>query len=315
MRRPEYIAHADWGTDPKKRQVAVAERSGDSEYAVVSIAPATPADRMDGDLRLGLNVADTEGGQLLAGFDFPIGLPREYAARAGIGFFPDFLFTLGHHPWDRFSDVANDPSEIGLHRPYYPARPGGTRQSHLYEALGMTRQQLRRRCEGNDAETLFWTLGGKQVGKAALAGWHYLIPVASARYWPFHGPLADLLDEDHDGVIVTETYPREFYRHFRSRPDGQGSKRKRTDRLRWTANLLGWAAMLEVTWQPEIQRRVEAGFSDGINGEDEFDAVVGLLGMIAVATGAMRSGEPPDDPAVFSVEGWILGRTAEPALF
>ena len=61
-------------------------------------------------------------------------------------------------------------------------------------------------------------------------------------------------------------------------------------------------------WRRDIAQRLQDGFSDDINGEDEFDAVVGLLGMIAVVTGAMESGEPTDDAPVTSVEGWILGR-------
>ena len=112
--------------------------------------------------------------------------------------------------------------------------------------------------------------------------------------------------------MVAETYPREFYQHFRSGPSGRGSKTKQEDRLRWIPALLDWAMALGMTWQPEIAQRVGIGFSDDINGEDELDAVVGLLGMIAVVTGAMESGEPTDDPAIGSVEGWILGRVASP---
>jgi hypothetical protein len=74
--------------------------------------------------------------------------------------------------------------------------------------------------------------------------------------------------------------------------------------------LLDWAITLDITWEPEVAKRVSAGFSGGADGEDEFDAVVGLIGMIAVASGAMQSGEPADDLAVANVEGWILGRTA-----
>jgi hypothetical protein len=130
----------------------------------------------------------------------------------------------------------------------------------------------------------------------------------SVRYWPFHGPLTALLDGDPDTVVVTETYPREFYQHFRSGSGGRGSKTKREDRLRWIPGLFHCADALGVTWGSDILLRVEAGFSDDINGEDEFDAVVGLLGMIGVVSGAIESGEPRDDPAVTSVEGWILGR-------
>jgi hypothetical protein len=265
---------------------------------------------MDGDLRIGMNVHGLGTGQLMAGFDFPIGVPRAYGERAGITFFPDFLPLIGHEPWHRFAEVAERAHEVSIHRPFYPARPGGTLQSHLYDGLGLSRQQIRRRSDGNDAETIFWTLGGKQVGKAALAGWEYLSAVRpeSVRLWPFQGPLTALLDGGPDTVVVTETYPREFYQHFRS--GTSGSKTKQEDRLQWIPSLFRWADGLGVSWGTEVVGRVEAGFSADINGEDEFDAVVGLLGMISVVTGAIESGEPRDDSAVINVEGWILGRRA-----
>jgi hypothetical protein len=108
--------------------------------------------------------------------------------------------------------------------------------------------------------------------------------------------------------VVTETYPREFYQYFRSNLSGRGSKKEQADRLQWIPGLIGWADTLGVSWRADIAQRVQTGFSDDINGEDEFDAVVGLLGMIGVVTGAIESGEPQDDPAVTSVEGWIVGR-------
>jgi hypothetical protein len=251
----------------------------------------------------------------MAGFDFPIGLPREYATAAGISSFPPFLDGVGSPPWEEFCVVARRASEITLQRPFYPAAPGGTRRQHLYLGLGLGRAGLRRRCEGTDAETLFWTLGGKQVGKGALAGWQLL---AQARrrapgiaLWPFDGPLPGLLNGD-GRIVVAETYPREYYRHFR--PAGpqpaRWSKRRRQDRLTWIPGLLQWAESLAVTWDAGILRRAGEGFSDGKNGEDEFDAVVGLLAMIGVVTGAVPSGEPGDDPAVAAAEGWILGRSA-----
>jgi hypothetical protein len=272
---------------------------------------------MNGDLRIGLNVADRGAGQLWAGFGFPIGLPRAYAERAGISFFPDFLPLIGHERWHRFAEVAAAADEIGLHRPFYPARPGGEVQhAHLHEGLGLTLQQIRRRCDGNDSETMFWTLGGKHVGRAALDGWSYLSDVSPERirYWPFHGPLTSLLNGDADIVVATETYLREFYQYFRTSFNGKGSKRKREDRLNWVAHLLRWADVLGVSWEEGIGQRVTAGFSDDLNGEDEFDATVGLLGMISVIAGAMESGEPRDDPDVTSVEGWILGRPADRAV-
>jgi hypothetical protein len=313
---PDLIAHADWGTNPKKCQVAVAQARSDGGYHVVSLEPPDAMALLRGDLRGGLTSGHATEGLLLAGFDFPIGLPRAYAEQVGVTFFPDFLPEIGHGQWERFADVAATAEEVGPYRPFYPARPGGTMRAHLYDGLGLVREQLRRRCDGKDAETTFWTLGGKQVGKAALAGWHYLAaaPIENVRYWPFYGPLETIFGEDPAGIVVAETYPREFYQYFRRGAEGHGSKRKQDDRLRWVPNLLDWAMKLDMTWQPDVVRRVGAGFADRASGEDEFDAVVGLLGMVAVVTGAMKSGEPTDDPAVTDVEGWILGRTANELL-
>jgi hypothetical protein len=85
---------------------------------------------------------------------------------------------------------------------------------------------------------------------------------------------------------------------------------RRSDRLAWVPGILGWAESLGVTWHASVRRRVEDGLSPGPDGEDEFDAVIGLLGVIAVVTGALDTGEPRDDPAITATEGWILGRPA-----
>jgi len=318
---PLWVAHADWGVAPGKRQVAVAE--GGPPFHVRALGPADPAAVAAGDLPRALHAPGPHESRLLAGFDFPVGLPRAYAAAVGATFFPDLLAELGHGPWARFSDVAQTAGEISLHRPFYPMRPGGTTRAQLSDALGIDPRALRRRCEGRDAEVLFWTLGGKQVGKAALSGWRLLAAAADGtagggpvRLWPFHGPLRTLLGEPASSAVVVETYPREFYRYVRPDP-GPGaarrapwSKRRRSDRLEWMPRLLDWAERLGVSWESDVHRRVEQGCAEGAHGEDEFDAVVGLLGMIAVVTGAVASGEPDDDAEVATVEGWILGRRA-----
>lgn len=162
---------------------------------------------------------------------------------------------------------------------------------------------------------MFWTLGGKQVGKAALSGWKCLsaTPAGSRHLWPFEGTLEALLDGS-EGVVVVETYPREFYRHVKPAVSGGApwSKRRQADRKLWVPSLLAWASSLGVSWTPAVLERVEVGFSAGANGEDEFDAVVGLLGMIAVARGRLPSGEPADDEDVVRLEGWMLGRQSGP---
>jgi len=314
---PALIAHADWGTDSRKRQVAVARvrrASGNSHaharYAVESLAPAADGPEFFGQLR-----AAADPGQAMIGFDFPIGLPRRYAAAAGITTFPALLEALGTPPWHHFHVVAAQPSEITLHQPFYPMRPGASRREHLHLGLGLSGPELRRRCEGNDAESLFWTLGGKQVGKGALIGWQLIAAARRAkpgiRLWPFDGPLTQLLT-GRGQTIVVETYPREYYRHL-GPPAARGrwSKRRKADRLSRVPGLFSWAESLPVEWDTTIRRRVESGFSDDRNGEDEFDAVIGLLAMIAVVTGAIDAGVPADDPAVISTEGWILGRAPD----
>jgi hypothetical protein len=311
--RPAVVAHADWGLHPRKRQVARARLTSVTKpghrqsYEVYSLAPAPSAEGVP-DLLRDLQ-REAAPGQALLGFDFPIGLTERYAEAAGTGSFTEFLDALGSPPWDQFHLVAEHPDEITLHRPFYPARTVGTKREHLYEGLKLSAQDLRRQCEGTDAEILFWTLGGKQVGKGALKGWQL---IADARQrspgiaiWPFDGRLPDLLDGS-ERIVVAETYPREFYARI-DPPATRWSKRRQSDRLALLPGIVAWADMLGVTWEPAILHRVRAGFSAGANGEDEFDAVIGLLGMIAVVSGTIPTGEP-SGPSIATVEGWILGR-------
>ncbi|TLN17671.1 hypothetical protein FDZ74_07335 [bacterium] len=60
---------------------------------------------------------------------------------------------------------------------------------------------------------------------------------------------------------------------------------------------------------PQAARQIETGFGDRPNGEDLFDAVVGLLGMLQVLRGE-RTNAAPASPVVRRVEGWILGQSA-----
>ncbi|HSZ45654.1 MAG TPA: hypothetical protein VK823_09980 [Streptosporangiaceae bacterium] len=304
--RPALIAHADWGSDPRKRIVAVASLdsvTAGPRYRVESLA-AAPQDLL-GDI-----AARAGTGPALLGFDFVIGLPRAYAAAAGVGRFPEFLDQIGRPPWEEFEQVAGRAREVSLRRPFYPDRPGGTSREHLYAGLGLSAPALRRRCEGRDAEILFWTLGGKQAGKASLHGWRLLRRARAAggeiALWPFDGQLGELLDGPA-ALVVAETYPREFYQYIAA-PRGRWSKRRQDDRRACSPGLLAWADALGVTWDADVGRRVRAGFSAGPAGEDEFDAVIGVLGLIGVVTGKVGEGVPADDPVITAVEGWILGR-------
>jgi hypothetical protein len=311
---PTYIAHADWGLKAAKRQVAVARLldPATGQYGIESVEAADPQAIARGDLRIGLGVPN-DGSGVMLGFDFPLGLPRSYAERAHVSNFLDFINDLGEPPWEDMVRPAEVRSEIGVHRPFYPYRPGGTSRQHLTEALGLSIQQLRRVCEGADAGTLFWTLGSKQVGKAAISGWVLLHDAFQSGcdigVWPFDGTVEECI-QSHE-ITIVETYPREFYR--RAAPQWpmmrqRWSKRRQGDRKCWASSIISWADELEIVWADEVLAMTSEGFGSDSNGEDRFDALIGLLGMIAVAVGALGSGENLYDDSVTTIEGWILGR-------
>jgi len=303
------------------------------EYTVVGVEPV-------GEVRTLLSRMRTAAGKtgsLLAGFDFPIGLPAAYARKMGITDFPGFLRSGSQAFWESFFDVARYPQEISLQRPFYPDRPGAASQAHLLAALGMQdMNQLRRVCElasscRRPASPLFWTMGGQQVGKAAISGWRELLipaladPQVAARtkIWPFSGPLTDLLAGDD--TVLAETYPAEFYVHLgldlrqpgpakgqsgRSSKQQKTGKRSQASRRANAAQLLGWAERQSVAVDSDTKEKIEDGFGSHASGEDPFDALVGLFGMLNIVLGGRPAGEPPASKLT-PVEGWILGQLME----
>ncbi len=308
------LIHADWATRPKGRWMCAAEIRGG---AILAEAPEPVGDLGTFWHRV-LNRADA-GSAVTVGFDFPIGVPVAWAANAGVADFPALLPRLGEAEWERFYHPAEHPEEIRPTRPFYPMRPGGTKQQHLFDGLGVEgRNDLLRRCERptpyrGPASPLFWTLGGQQVGKAAIAGWKGVIVPAlqspmDVRLWPFHGSLDELTAPDT--VTLAETYPADVAVQLGFDPPGRGwSKRNQDDRRRIGAGLLDWARGRGVELRPALVDRLRAGFGDRKDGEDPFDAALGLFGMLEVVLGHRAEGAP-DDPAVRSVEGWILGLEA-----
>ncbi|WP_198376440.1 hypothetical protein [Neoroseomonas rubea] len=53
------------------------------------------------------------------------------------------------------------------------------------------------------------------------------------------------------------------------------------------------------------------GFGADAAGEDRFDSVIGLAGLIGVLDGA-RPDFVPEDAAIRTWEGWVLGQAALP---
>jgi hypothetical protein len=311
-RRADFLVHADWGSDPKKRWMCVGVWE-DVRYRV-----GVP--ELVGDLRtFWQRLHERAGsGSLVVGFDFPIGLPAAFAEKAGLASFKLALPVFGHGEWEHFYQLAERPGEISCHRPFYPRRPGGTKQSHLEDGLGISSMRdLLRRCERptedrGAASPLFWTLGGKQVGRAAIIGWRDLLapgladPSLTLKLWPFDGNLADLVEPG--AVVVAETYPAEACVHLGLGPPGRGwSKRSQEGRQAQAHKLLAWAEACGVHFEDDLRELIKDGFGERKDAEDPFDALLGLLSMIEVALGVRDEGAPLDR-VVREVEGWILGQ-------
>jgi hypothetical protein len=307
--QPSHIYHADWGTDPRKRWLARAKLGSEGRYTA-------EAHLLVGDhTQLITSIRSEVGSQgcALVGFDFPIGVPERYATAAGIEEFKSFLLALGTGAWEDFFTVSRIASQISVHRPFYPFKPGGTKQAHVLKALGLQHvDHLRRQCERKQngrraACALFWTLGANQVGKGAIVGWrHVLAPALRAdknvALWPFDGRLDKLLRPSK--IVIAETYPAECYCWFFSEPlRGKG---KLEVRKRAAARLLQWASSTGVELTAALREDIEEGFPEG---DDAFDAVVGLFGMIEVITGRRGAGEPSEN-RIRQLEGWILGQRA-----
>jgi hypothetical protein len=314
---PTLVAHADWGSTPGKRWLARAKCQARG-WRVQAPSPVAAPDRLLADLAAEAGPR----GVVLAGFDFPIGLPLAYARQARVRAFRTLLPSLA----GPFFDVAEAPAEISILRPFYPARPGGTSQAQLVEGLGVaSMDELFRVCERatplrRAAAPLFWTLGAQQVGKAAISGWRdALIPALRGALdialWPFDGPLAELLAPGR--IVVAETYPAEATLHLgldlaAVSEGGRKGKRVQAVRAAQAPRLRELAGALGVELEPELQAQLADGFGAKGDGEDRFDATVALLAMLEVALGRRPAGEPADSE-IRRIEGWILGQQEPPS--
>src|SRR5688572_28359332 len=110
---PDLGVAADWSTVETKRWMARGERVGDG-YVVYPPEPVGDHKTLMARLRRTL----PNDHRLLIGFDFPIGLPVEYAQKARVASFRTFLGELvGHREWERFYQISDLPS---LRQPFFP---------------------------------------------------------------------------------------------------------------------------------------------------------------------------------------------------
>ncbi len=327
-RWPDLVAHCDWGSQPSKRWIALATRKS-GQYTAY---PPQLVGEME-TLLPRLRKMVPAGSSILVGFDFPLGLPSAYAQRAQIPSFPAFLQEIhtaqsgsSASRWSHFHQVCAEEHEIALERPFYPLRPGHARRDLLHAALGLEhRNQLYRLCELRHAErtnacSLFWTLGGNQVGKSALLGWrHVLAPQLaqqphSTRLWPFHGSLAALLQPGM--LVATETYPTEYHHRLFGR--SLRGKRYAANRRAIAPAWLAAAHRHAIRIDHKLRRQILSGFTESClvgavvgpqradNHDDAMDAAIGLFGMLLTLQDYGPQLEP-DDTGIRAVEGWIFG--------
>lgn len=302
-------AHADWSMDARKRWVTIARRQGALWQA--------SAPRLVGDPARLAAFLIAEGGPAALGLDLPLGVPRGFAEGRQEADFPGFLAGLAQN--SDFFTVSPGLESVCPGRPFYPARgiKGMTRAAHA-AALGLAdAAALSRLCDRATAERpagapVFWTLGANQSGKAAISAWRdWLAPALAAgaplRLWPFAGALHDLLRPGQ--LTLAEVYPAEALRHLGLKL--AGSKRAEGPRRALAPALRDVMAALSVTPDVALLEMIQAGFGADAAGEDRFDSLIGLLGLIGVVDGK-RPDFIPADPMIRTWEGWVLGQTALP---
>ena len=300
--RPAVIAHADWSKSKAKRWICTATLA-DGRYRV---QPAQPVD--DPARLLDALLQQAARGTALAGFDFPIGLPRAFANAAGIRGFAETLPMLGKAEWAEFFWSRRVPRR---------SRSGDRNRAQLWRGLQFqSADDLYRACERRTAaraaaSSLFWTLGAKQAGRAAIAGWQEVLQPAMKRFgrglglWPFDGPLTHLLTSRQ--IVVCETYPANGYTLVGlDSSRGRWSKRRPADRRAWAPTLLRWARGHSIAISDELARQIRAGFGNHADGEDPVDSLIGLFSMIDVVQNRAAD-RIPMMPADLAVEGWMLG--------
>ena len=279
--------------------MVTAERTSSGEYA---IHPPEAVGEVH-TLITRLQAQAGAGQSVLLGFDFPIGLPRHYAHEMNLKTLRSALPKFGRGEWGNFFELSNTPSR---YQPFSPldSKTKGSKTA-LTNALGGSLDHVKRRCEREArAETLFFTMGAKQVGRGAIVGWRDVIRPAldQVKIWPFDGELVELIQQP--GVTIAEIYPGAAYA-----PLGIviGKLKRKKSKQEHRA-----AALAPLTTEWPIKHALLDGyakrqFADGFATEDDFDAMVGVLSMLQVVCGGRPSGEPRGDRAATDIEGWILG--------
>ncbi len=108
-------------------------------------------------------------------------------------------------------------------------------------------------------------------------------------------------------VVIAETYPAEYYGRVLGERSARWGKRHQKDRRAVAGAMLRFSDDIDIQCDPGLREAIENGFGSNSDGDDRFDAVVGLFAMLEVVTGRRAAGVPNDEN-VRKVEGWILGQ-------
>ena len=116
---------------------------------------------------------------------------------------------------------------------------------------------------------------------------------------------------ERPGIVVVETYPAEVYYHLGLDILRQSRRKtKREDRAADAPRMDRWIRNNPIRLTKPARAAIDNGFGNDSNGEDQFDAMVGLFGMLDVILGNRPSGVPTDER--IRIEGWILGQQDSP---
>jgi hypothetical protein len=234
----------------------------------------------------------------LIAFDCTLGLPRSYAAQAGLHSFREALAQFGHERWSSFYDVASSPAEIALERPFYPVRSAGTSRGELSRVLGESAFALRDCDRATGAGPLFWLVGPKQCGRSSISVWRDVITpqLSEVALWPFDGPLDKLLATGKP--VIAEMYPA-----FLLGTLGLEVRNKRDPAARKECGrkLLEEAKGIDLI---AVRQLLLDGFGSSPAGEDAFDAVTSAVALAHLVR-LQRLPEPPEENRL--IEGWIIG--------
>lgn len=155
---------------------------------------------------------------------------------------------------------------------------------------------------------MFWTLGGNHVGKGAISGWLEVVGpnINHLKLWPFDGTLEEVAQSAN--LIIAETYPAEVYHQLGLSRHGW-SKRKHGGRQQAAPLLEARIVQRDYELDRDFRDLIKDGFAASSAGEDQFDALVGLLGMLDVVEGYRPEGFP-QQAEITEWEGWIFGQSS-----